>query len=202
MKVAIIGSGNVGRALGSAIVRAGHDVTITASSPEHASEAAAAIGAASAPTNELAASDASIVILAVPYAAEPQVAAEIRNAVAGKAVVDVSNPMSPDLAGSASSTSAAEELQAHLPDAHVVKAFNTIFATNQASPRREIDGFVAADDAEAKREVIGLVEALGFTPVDVGPLRAARALEAMAVVNIGINAREGGTWTSAWKLER
>ncbi len=202
MKVAIIGSGNVGRALGRAIVRAGHDVTITATHPEHASEAAEAIGASTATTNEAAASDANIVILAVPYTAGARVANEIREAVAGKPVVDISNPMIADLAGSASETSAAEEFQAQLPDAHVVKAFNTIFASNQANPRPEVDGYVAGDDADAKREVISLIEAIGFTPVDVGPLRAARALEGMAIVNIGLNVRDRGSWTSAWKLDR
>jgi len=138
----------------------------------------------------------------VPYTAEPGVAAEIRDAVAGKPVIDVANPMTPDLSGSASETSAAEELQAQLPDAHVVKAFNTIFASNQADPRPDVDGYVAGDDADAKREVISLVEAMGFTPVDVGSLRAARALEGMAIVNIGMNIRDGGSWTSAWKLDR
>jgi len=202
MKVAIIGSGNVGRALGAAIVNAGHEVTLTASDPNNAAAAATAIGASSAPTNRDAARDASIVIVAVPYTAEPGVAEEIRDAVAGKPVIDVANPMTPDLSGSASETSAAEELQAQLPDAHVVKAFNTIFASNQANPRADVDGYVAGDDPEAKREVISLVEAMGFTPVDVGSLRAARALEGMAIVNIGINVRDGGSWTSAWKLAR
>jgi predicted dinucleotide-binding enzyme len=122
--------------------------------------------------------------------------------VAGKPIIDVSNPMTPDLSGSASATSAAEELQAQLPEAHVVKAFNTLFATHQANPSSDVDGYVAADDADAKREVIALVEAIGFTAVDVGPLQAARALEGMAIVNIGLNVRDGGSWTSAWKLER
>jgi predicted dinucleotide-binding enzyme len=202
MKAAIIGSGNVGRALGAAIVNAGHEVTLTAANPANAEAAASAIGASAAPTNVVAANDANIVIVAVPYAAEPAVASEIRDAVAGKPVIDVANPMTSDLSGSASATSAAEELQAQLPDAHVVKAFNTIFASNQANPRPEVDGYVAGDDSQAKREVISLVEAMGFTPVDVGSLRAARALEGMAIVNIGINVRDGGSWTSAWKLGR
>jgi predicted dinucleotide-binding enzyme len=202
MNVAIIGSGNVGRALGAAIVNAGYAVTLTASDPDNAAAAATAIGASVAPTNRDAASDADIVIVAVPYPAEPDVAAEIREAVAGKPVVDVANPMNSDLSGSASETSAAEELQAQLPDAHVVKAFNTIFASNQANPRPEVDGYVAGDDPDAKREVMSLVEAMGFRPIDVGSLRAARALEAMAIVNIGINVRDGGSWTSAWKLDR
>jgi hypothetical protein len=202
MKVAIIGAGNVGKALATSITRAGHDVTIAAQHPEHARAAAHATGATPADSNATAVVDADLVILAVPYAAGAQVADEIRDGVAGKTVVDVSNPLTPDYSGIATSTSAAEELQVLLPDANLVKAFNTIFASNQASPTSEVDGFVAADDADAKREVISLIESMGFTPLDVGPLSSARYLEGMAFVNIGLNAQNGWSWTSAWRLER
>ncbi len=83
-----------------------------------------------------------------------------------------------------------------------MKAFNTVFAANQANPTREIDGYVAGDDANAKTTVISLVESIGMQPLDVGPLSAARALEGMAYLNIGLNAANGWSWTSAWKLER
>ena len=89
-----------------------------------------------------------------------------------------------------------------LPDARVVKAFNTIFAGNQANPTRQIDGYIAADDPKAKQEVMSLVESMGFTALDVGPLSSARYLEGMAYVNIGLNAQNGWSWTSAWHLER
>jgi NADPH-dependent F420 reductase len=204
MKVAIIGAGNVGKALASAITRAGHEVTISAKHPEHAEQAAQDIGASAADSNAAAAADADIVILAVPFVdAAEQVATEIRYEVAGKAVVDVTNPLKPDFSGLATEgSSAAEEFQKLLPEAHVVKAFNTIFASNQAEPSREIDGFVAADDDKAKQRIISLVESIGFTPLDVGPLKAARLLEGMAFLNIGLNAQNGWSWTSAWKLER
>ena len=132
MKVAIIGAGNVGKALGTAIARAGHDVTIAAKHPEHARAAAEEIGATPAPTSAAAAGDADVVILAIPFVgAGEEVAREIRDAVAGKTVVDVTNPMKPDFSGLATEgSSAAEEFQRRLPEAHVVKAFNTIFATN------------------------------------------------------------------------
>jgi len=204
MKVAIIGAGNVGTALATSITRAGHDVTISASSPESAQWAASAIGVHAATSNTAAVDGAEVVILAVPYAgAGQQVAAEIRDAVAGKAIVDVTNPLKPDYSGLATQgISAAEELQKLLPEASVVKAFNTIFATNQASPSSDIDGYVAGDDDRAKRRVISLVESIGFAPVDVGPLSASRHLEGMAFINIGLNAANGWSWTSAWRLQR
>ena len=204
MKVAIIGAGNVGKALGTSIARAGHHVTIAAKHPAHARAAADEIGATAVDKAESAVADAEVVILAVPYtAATSELAAEIRDDVDGRTVVDVSNPLTPDYSGLAThGTSAAEELQQQLPNANVVKAFNTIFASNQAHPTRDIDGFVAADDADAKAKVLALVNSMGFNPLDVGPLSSARYLEGMAFINIGLNAQNGWSWTSAWHLDR
>lgn len=202
MKVAIIGAGNVGKALATSITRAGHEVTLSASSPASAQQAAAAAGAQSAVSNTAAVDQADLVILAVPYAGGRQVADEIRESVIGKTIVDVTNPLKPDFSGLATDTSAAEELQQRLPDSNVVKAFNTIFATNQASPTPDIDGYVAGNDAKAKQLVISLVESMGFAPVDVGGLSASRHLEGMALINIGLNAANGWSWTSAWRLDR
>ncbi len=204
MKVAIIGAGNVGRALGTSIARAGHHVTIAARDPEHARAAAEAVGATPAASGVDAVAGADVVILAIPFVgAAHEVTDEIRSAVAGKAVVDVTNPLNTDYSGLATEgSSAAEEFQRLLPEAQVVKAFNTIFATHQANPSADIDGFVAGDDEKAKRRVISLVDSIGFTALDVGPLTAARFLEGMAYMNIGLNAQNGWSWTSAWKLER
>jgi NADPH-dependent F420 reductase len=204
MKVAIIGAGNVGKALGTSIARAGHEVTIAAKHAAHARAAAEEIGARSVDNAEAAVADAEVVILAVPYtAATSGLADEIRNDVDGLTVVDVSNPLTADYSGLAThETSAAEQLQQQLPNAKVVKAFNTIFASNQAHPSRDIDGFVAADDAEAKEKVLALVNSIGFSPLDVGPLSSARYLEGMAFINIGLNAQKGWSWTSAWHLDR
>ena len=204
MKVAIIGAGNVGKALATSITRAGHDVTISASNPDSARAAAAEVGATAADNNLAAIADASVVVLAIPFVgAGEDVAHEIRDAVAGKTVIDVTNPLTPDFTGLATNgSSAAEAFQALLPEARVIKAFNTIFASNQANPSPDIDGYVAADDDKAKQRVISLVESIGFTPLDVGPLTSARYLEGMAFVNIGLNAANGWSWSSAWKLER
>ena len=204
MKVAIIGAGNVGKALGTSIARAGHEVTISARSVESARGAAAQVGARAATSNLDAVDGAEIVILAVPYVgAGEAVAREIAGAVGGKTVVDATNPLKPDYSGLATSdASAAEEFQRLLPTAKVVKAFNTIFASNQANPTSEIDAFVAGDDGDAKSVASDLARSIGFRPLDVGPLASARHLEGMAYLNIGLNAQNGWSWTSAWKLER
>jgi predicted dinucleotide-binding enzyme len=204
MKVAIIGAGNVGQALATSLVRAGHDVSLSASTPESAQAAATAVGASVATSNASAAAAADVTILAVPYVGAGQaVADEIRSAAVGRTVIDATNPIRPDYSGLATDgRSGAEELQASLGGANVIKAFNTIFAANQANPTTDIDGYVAGDDAKAKATVMGLVESMGFSPVDVGPLSAARHLEGMAWLNIGLNASNGWGWTSAWRLDR
>jgi hypothetical protein len=200
MDIAIIGTGNVGKALGGSLVRAGHNVTFAALNAQHATEAAASLGAQAARSNSEAVEAADLVILAAPAAALGTIAREIRPSAAGKVVVDVSNRPTPDPAGAP--TSLAEELQAHLPDSRVVKAFNTAFASRQADPSVSgiaADGFVAADDDSAKRTVLDVVESIGFRPVDAGPLAAARTLEGMAWLNITRN-MAGGSWQEAWVL--
>ena len=204
MKVAIIGSGNVGKALGGSIARAGHDVVLTARDPEHARAAAEEIGAEAAPSNRDAVSGADVVILAVGYPiAVGEVAREIAEAAVGRVVVDVTNPVTPDLSGLATNgSSAAEELQRTLPGARVVKAFNTVFGSNQANPRPNVQVHLAADDAGAKQQVEQLAESIGMTAIDAGGLSAARYLEGMALLNMQINATQGGDWTSHWVLDR
>ncbi|MBI2318436.1 MAG: hypothetical protein HYU75_15925 [Betaproteobacteria bacterium] len=85
----------------------------------------------------------------------------------------------------------------------MIKAFNTAFAARQAEPTVDgipADGFVAGDDETAKAQVLELVGSIGFRPIDVGPLAMARALEAMAILNISLNVQNGWPWQSAWKL--
>jgi predicted dinucleotide-binding enzyme len=200
MQIAIIGAGNVGRALAGSLTRAGHDVTVSASHPEHAREAAAQTGASAAASNADAVSNAAVVVLAVPSTAFDELAAEIGDALAGKVVVDVSNRPTPSTDGT--STSLAEELQGKLPGTSVVKAFNTAFASRQANPQIAgiaPDGYVAGDDATAKQTILDVVESIGFRPVDAGSLAASRTLEGMAWLNISRN-MAGGTWQDAWVL--
>jgi len=200
MQIAIIGAGNVGRALAGSLTRAGHDVTVSATHPEHAREAATEAGATAAATNADAVSNAALVVLAVPAIAFDDLASELGDALAGKIVVDVSNRPTPSPDGAP--TSLAEELQGRLPRASVVKAFNTSFASRQIEPTVNgiaADGYVAGDDAAAKQTVLDVVESIGFRPVDAGSLAAARTLEGMAWLNI-TRAISNGTWQDAWVL--
>jgi 8-hydroxy-5-deazaflavin:NADPH oxidoreductase len=200
MQIAIIGAGNVGRALATSLTRAGHQVTISASHPEHATEAASQTGATAVASNTEAASAADLVVLAVPAQALDGLATELGSAVDGKVVVDVSNRPTPSVDGA--STSIAEELQDRIPAAKVVKAFNTAFASRQAQPvvaGISADGYVAGDDAAAKQTVLDVVKSVGFRPVDAGSLATARTLEGMAWLNIQRN-MAGGTWQDAFVL--
>jgi 8-hydroxy-5-deazaflavin:NADPH oxidoreductase len=205
MDIAIIGAGNVGRALATAFTRAGHQVLIASRDPRDAGDVAAATGARGAASVRRAAEEADLVVLAIPFNSAPEVAAEIRDVVTGKPVVDATNRMSFGANGveTDTSTSNAEEIAGLLPSAHVVKAFNTLFATNQADPildGQQLDGFVAADDPAAKATVIDLVDSIGLNPVDAGPLVRARQLEALAFLNIALQLANNGAWRSGWKL--
>jgi NADPH-dependent F420 reductase len=204
MNIAVIGAGNVGTALARAASRAGHAVVVSAAHPEHARAAADEAGGSVAASNADAVKGADLVVLAVPYDAVGAVAREISGEATGKVVIDATNPLKPDGSGLAvADRSGAELLQEQLPGASVVKAFNTVFATNQAEPTVDgvtLDGYVAGDDQAAKQTVLDLLEAVGYRPIDVGGLAAARALEHMAFLNIGLNARNGWSWQSGWKL--
>jgi predicted dinucleotide-binding enzyme len=202
MKVAIIGAGNVGTALAGSAERAGHEVTVTAKHADHAQQTASVTGASAAPSTRDAIADADVVILAVPATALDEVAAEIGSVVAGKAVVDVTNHPTPD-PSAPSDASTAEVLQSKLPQARVIKAFNTAFASQQANPVVDgvtLDGYIAGDDATAKQKVIDLASSIGFRPIDVGPLLMARTLEAMAWLNISLQMQNNWPWQTGWKL--
>ena len=204
MQIAIIGSGNVGKALAGSFTRAGHDVTLTASNPDHAREAAAHSGGRAAESNREAAAAAELVALAVHYPLVDGVVAELGDALAGKVVVDVTNRVDPADPGSTmDGTSAAEQIQARAPEARVVKAFNTAFAARQADPVVEgvaLDAFIAGDDDQAKQAVAELAGSIGFRPIDAGPLVMARALEAMALLNITLQLRNNWPWQAGFKL--
>jgi NADPH-dependent F420 reductase len=205
-RITIVGSGNVGRALAASFVRGGHEVTITSRSADHAAEAAAAVGAGSHPSVVEAVAAADVVVITVPFVgAAEQLAASIRDAVVGKIVVDVTNPARADYSGLLfdGTSSAAEQFAAWLPGARVVKAFNTVFASNQANPVLDgtrLDAFVAGDDEAAKAVVLDIARSAGFEPIDAGDLSAARLLEALAWLNISLNLRNPYGWRTGWKL--
>lgn len=204
MNIAIIGAGNVGKALAGASVKAGHRLTVSSEHPENAQFLADQVGARAVASNRDAVAAADIVLLAVPYDAALDVVEELAGALDGKIVVDATNQVRPDVSGLIyEGTSVAEMIQARAPKAKVVKAFNTALAARQAEPTVEdtkLDGYVAGDDAQAKATVLDYVRSLGFHPIDAGPLVMARALEAMALLNIFLQVRNGWSWESGWKL--
>ena len=202
--IAIVGTGNVGNAIGAGAAKAGYDVVFTGRDAAKAEAVATAAGARTAATAREAVAGADIVVLAVPHTAIAGVAAEIAPVAAGKIVIDPTNPLKPDYSGlSTGDTSAAEELARLLPESRVVKAFNTIFAGNTANPQAlgfQLDSLFATDDEAAKDAVCGLSGSIGFRPIHVGPLSAARELEAMAWLNIRLQLISNGSWNTAYAL--
>jgi predicted dinucleotide-binding enzyme len=204
-RLAIIGTGNVGGALGASAVKAGYDVVYAGRDAAKVTAAAEAIGAESAATPVDAVEGADVVVLAVPYQALDALAAEIAPVAAGKVVVDPTNPLKADYSGLATGPdeSGAEHLAALLPGAHVVKAFNTVFAGNAANPDGlgfQLDSLFATDDEAARDAICGLSSSIGFRPIHVGPLSAARELEAMAWLNIRLQLLSNGSWNTAYAL--
>ena len=205
MKISIIGTGNVGAALGGSFVRAGHDVTFAARDAAHTASVAASVGARTAATARAAAADADVVVLAVPYQEVLGVASEIATATAGKVLVDATNPLKADYSGlvTVGGRSGAERIAEVATTARVVKAFNTLFASLQADPDlngQPADALIAGDDDAAKATVAELAGSIGLRPIDAGPLAGARELEAMAWLNIALQLRTGGNWRSSFVL--
>jgi predicted dinucleotide-binding enzyme len=113
----------------------------------------------------------------VPFGSVGSVVDDMRDVAGGKVILDATNPLKPDFSGLAvTDESGAEQLQRQLPHAHVVKAFNTVFAANQAAPSTDegpLDGFYAADDEQAGQRVADLLTEIGYRPIKAGDLAAA-----------------------------
>ncbi len=204
MKVAIIGSGNVGKALAGSAKKAGHSVTISSRHAENAQEAAKATNTQAAASNKDAVKGADLVILAVPTDKVDEVVESLATDLDGKVIVDVSNRFDMEDPGKTlDGTSVAERIQKRVPKARVVKAFNYAFASRLADPKvngDRLDGFVAGDDEAAKKEALEFAKSIGFRPIDAGPLAMARALEGMAALNISLQIRNNWPWQNGWKL--
>jgi NADPH-dependent F420 reductase len=205
MRIGIIGVGNVGAGLSRAAVAAGHSVALSAAHPDRAAAVAAATGASAEASNAEVAKASDLIVLAVPYGAVAEVAADLAPVVAGKIVIDATNPLNESFSDLVvdTTTSGGEAVAQQLPGASVVKAFNTVLASRLGSPSEQgapLDAYYAGDDADAKAVVGEFAESLGFRPVDAGSLRMSRALEEMALLNIVLNASNGWAWQSGWKL--
>jgi 8-hydroxy-5-deazaflavin:NADPH oxidoreductase len=204
MKVAIIGSGNVGKALAGSATRAGHQVTLSANDPQHAEEAARTANARAARSSMEAVKDADLVVLAVPANKVDQVVGAVSDQLDGKVVIDVTNRLDmQEPAKAIDGTSMSEHIQEKAPRSRVVKAFNYAFASRMADPAVDgtnLDAYLAGDDEKAKERVAEFARSIGFRPIDAGALGMARALEALAVLNVALQVKNKWPWQSGWKM--
>ena len=189
--VSIIGLGNMASALAERALAGGNTVEIIGRDSAKAQEVAGKLTGATAGTAGIPPAG-DIVILAVPYASAAAVVSDYGDALSSKIVVDITNPVAPDVKGLVvpEGSSGAQEIAKAAPaDAKVVKAFNTVFANvlvAGAAEGRSLDVFIAGDNAQAKAEVSTFVESLGLRPLDAGPLPMARALEYAGLLEISL----------------
>jgi NADPH-dependent F420 reductase len=194
--IAVIGTGDVGAALGPAFAKQGHTIIYGSRDPERRKvrNLVEATGAgSSAWTPAKAAKDADIVVLAVPGLLVEEITLSLGD-LSGKIIVDPTNPLKRNLQRleHAVDTSNAEIIQAAAPDAYVVKAFNTLnwkTMVDPASAGGPVSIPLVGDSSKAKKKVAELVAGMGLEPIDVGPLKDARWVEGMLI--LWINNRYG-----------
>lgn len=149
--------------------------------------------------------ESDIIIPAVPYKAQKEVAEKIREVANQKIVISIANPLNAAFDGltTAEDTSAAEELQKLLPHSKVIKAFNTTFAADFSTPEIQgikADAFIAGDDENSLQTVAELVGMAGFNPIIAGALRMSRTLEQMQLMLIQLNLKNNYNWLAGWKI--
>jgi len=190
--ISIIGAGNMASAIGALALQGGNTAEVTSRDSTKAASLARTLGNGATAGTWGAAPAGDIVILAVLFESAVQVVTEYGTALAGKIVVDITNPFSPTGTGLAvpHDTSIAQLVSEATPaSTHVVKAFNTLFRDVLASggPR---DVFMAGDDPEAKASVSAFITSLGHRPHDTGDLSMAHWLEGASLLEMGL-ARNG-----------
>jgi predicted dinucleotide-binding enzyme len=203
MKIAIIGTGAVARALAAGYTRHGHDVRIGTRNPDNPDVAQWNPGAAAD-----VAADADLIVVAVPGAAAVDVVTGLGGALAGKVVIDATNPIDNSHGDVRLFTQPGESLgelvQAAAPEAKVVKAYNSVgnaFMVDPDLPGGPPTMFIAGDDGDAKALVTSLLEETGWDVADYGNISACRAIEPLVLtwVTWGM---ASGTWDHAFKLLR
>jgi NADPH-dependent F420 reductase len=212
MNITIIGSGNMGRGIGTRAVAGGHSVTFVDANPEVAEKTAADVKASAkngAKVSTASLGDAElgdVVVLAVWYGTNIEIAKQLGTKLAGKVVVDIANPLNSTydgLATAADSSSAEDLAKAITSGAKVVKAFNTTYAGTLIAGEvagQKLDVFIAGDDADAKAKVAQLVTDGSLRAVDAGPLSRARQIEGMQLLHIVLQGTLGTNWGSALKI--
>ncbi|PRZ43878.1 hypothetical protein CLV47_1012 [Antricoccus suffuscus] len=190
--ISIIGSGNMAGAIGTRAAKHGHTVEIMSRNTAKAQALADQIGKGATVGTYGATPAGDIVIVAVLYAGAVDAVAQYGDALAGKILVDITNPFNADASGlvTTSGNSVSEQIAAAAPkDAHVVKALNTIFGGVLAADK-PMDVFLAGDSAEAKARVAAFLESLDLRALDAGGLEMAHGLEWAGIVLVGV-ARSG-----------
>jgi predicted dinucleotide-binding enzyme len=207
MDVTIIGTGNMARGIGARLIAGGHRVTVLGKEPgaaeavvkELGGDGAAQAGRSGEPITD------DVVVLAVYYPDAKAAVEQYGGGLSGKVLIDITNPVNETVDGLVTPPdgSAAQELAASAPGARVVKAFNTTFAGTLIDGQvagQPLDVFLAGDDEEAKASVSKLVEDGGLRPIDAGPLRRARELEAAGLVHMSAQNTLGTGFASALKI--
>jgi predicted dinucleotide-binding enzyme len=207
MKITIIGAGNMGRGIGTRAVAGGHEVEIVDRDPSEAQKLAEELGGSATPLDPGAPFGGEVVVLALYYPGIKDAAQQYADQLAGKVVVDISNPVDTetwDSLATAPGSSSAEEIQQLVPQGTpVVKAFNTTFAGTLVAGEvrgHQLDVFIAGDDGDAKQKVSQLVSDAGARPVDVGPLRRAQQLESLGFLHISLQQPHDLGYASAIRL--
>ncbi len=212
MNITIIGSGNMGRGIGTRAVAGGHSVTFVDVNPETAQQAAESVRAAAVNGAQVSTASLSdvqpgdLVVLAVWYGTNMEIAKQLGPKLAGKVVVDIANPLNATYDGLATApdSSSAEDLaRVVAPGAKVVKAFNTTYAGTLMAGQvagQPLDVFIAGDAADAKARVAQLVTDGGMRAIDAGPLHRARQIEGMQLLHIVLQGSLGTNWGSALKI--
>ncbi|MFE1787857.1 NADPH-dependent F420 reductase [Streptomyces sp. NPDC059525] len=195
MRIGILGTGAMATALGTAWVRAGHDVRVGGRDPEAAARTALLTGASAHGTLAAAAAHGDVALLAVPADAAPRLARELAPALVGRTVIDCTVPMAPGADGPAlttgGTTSVARLIADAAPDAHVVKAFGVCHESIWTLDRPAFEGAPLAvpfctDRPSAATAVAEIITSMGCTPLPCGGLDRAALLEATAVFAIGV----------------
>ena len=207
MNVTIIGTGNMGRGIATRLLAGGHEVTLLDRDGARSEALAGELGGSAGAGTVGDPISGDVVVRAVPYEAAAPLVRQYGEALSGKVVVDITNPVNwetfdglvtpPD-------SSAAEEIEKAAPEgARIVKAFNTTFArtlTEGQVAGQPLDVFIAGDDDDARATVAGLAEDGGLHAIDAGPLVRARELEALGLLHITLQQRLGTGFQSAVKV--
>jgi predicted dinucleotide-binding enzyme len=205
MNVTIIGTGNMARGIGSRALAGGHAVTIVGKDAAAADAVAADLGGSVKAAVSGDPLESDMVVLAVYYPDARAAVERYAGQLAGKIVVDITNPVNESFDGLVvpADGSATQELAALAPDARFVKAFNTTFAGTLSAGEvagEKLDVLIAGNDEAAKSAVADLARDGGLRPIDAGPQERARELEAVGLLHMGLQDTLGTGYGSAVKI--